>query len=105
MSFVLCYKQFNLIHHFRIIYRDLKPENIGFDVRGDLKIFDFGLSKEVRNPDADGNYALTGYAGSPIYMAPEGKIYQYVLTSFLIFCMDDTHNIFFTSNSNELPAI
>jgi serine/threonine protein kinase len=26
----------------RIMYRDLKPENIAFDVRGRLKIFDFG---------------------------------------------------------------
>jgi serine/threonine protein kinase len=30
-----------------IIYRDLKPQNIGFDVRGDVKIFDLGFAKEV----------------------------------------------------------
>ncbi len=36
-----------------------------------MKIFDFGLAKELRNPDKDGNYAMTGYCGSPIYMAPE----------------------------------
>lgn len=59
------------LHKMKIIYRDLKPENIGFDVRGDLKIFDFGLAKEVRNPDNSGNYNLTGYCGSPMYMAPE----------------------------------
>lgn len=50
-----------------------KPENVGFDIRGDIKIFDFGLAKEVRDPDDDGNYKLTGYCGSPMYMAPEGK--------------------------------
>mmetsp|Transcript_5653 Transcript_5653/g.10720 ORF Transcript_5653/g.10720 Transcript_5653/m.10720 type:complete len:411 (+) Transcript_5653:159-1391(+) len=59
------------LHKMKIIYRDLKPENIGFDVRGDLKIFDFGLAKEVRNVDDKGNYNLTGYCGSPMYMAPE----------------------------------
>jgi serine/threonine protein kinase len=27
------------------VYRDIKQDNIGFDVRGDVKIFDFGLCK------------------------------------------------------------
>lgn len=29
-------------HAYNIIHRDIKPENCGFDVRGDIKIFDFG---------------------------------------------------------------
>jgi hypothetical protein len=29
-------------HAYNIIHRDIKPDNIGFDVRGDIKIFDFG---------------------------------------------------------------
>lgn len=29
----------------RLVYRDTKQENIGFDVRGDVKVFDFGLCK------------------------------------------------------------
>ena len=35
------------LHSKRIIYRDLKPENIGFNVRGHVQIFDFGLAREV----------------------------------------------------------
>jgi len=35
------------LHGKRIIFRDLKPENCGFDVRGDVKLFDFGLAKEI----------------------------------------------------------
>lgn len=35
------------LHDHNIIFRDLKPENIGFDMRCDVKIFDFGLAKEV----------------------------------------------------------
>lgn len=61
-----------------IIYRDLKPDNIGFDVRGDVKLFDFGLSRELpeRKLD-DGTYHMTGDTGSPRYMAPEGKKRRY----------------------------
>lgn len=56
-----------------IVYRDIKPDNIGFDCRGDIKVFDFGLSKEVLPIMAvgDGTYKLTGYTGSIRYMAPE----------------------------------
>lgn len=32
------------LHSNRVIYRDIKPDNIGFDIRGDVKIFDFGVS-------------------------------------------------------------
>jgi hypothetical protein len=40
------------------------------DVRGDVKIFDFGLAKEVRpgHDEKDGAYNLTGDTGSPRYM-------------------------------------
>jgi serine/threonine protein kinase len=33
------------LHEKRIVYRDLKATNIGFNVRGDVQIFDFGLSR------------------------------------------------------------
>jgi len=61
------------LHGMSVIYRDLKPDNIGFDVRGDVKIFDFGLAKELdqREKLDDGTYNLTGDTGSPRYMAPE----------------------------------
>uniref|UniRef100_A0A7S1YST7 Protein kinase domain-containing protein n=1 Tax=Ditylum brightwellii TaxID=49249 RepID=A0A7S1YST7_9STRA len=61
------------MHDQSIIYRDLKPDNIGFDVRGDVKIFDFGLAKELRDDIKypDGTYKLTGFTGSMRYMAPE----------------------------------
>jgi serine/threonine protein kinase len=35
------------LHSHSIIFRDLKPQNIGFDVRGDVKIFDFGMARIV----------------------------------------------------------
>jgi serine/threonine protein kinase len=58
----------------RIVYRDIKQENVGFDVRGDVKIFDLGLCKELspklKNKDGYG-YLLTPRTGAVPYMAPE----------------------------------
>jgi serine/threonine protein kinase len=64
----------------RLVYRDIKKENIGFDVRGDSKIFDFGLSKclsqdlKARDPVTGKEvygYKLTPRTGSVCTMAPE----------------------------------
>jgi len=62
------------LHSNRVVYRDLKPDNIGFDIRDDVKIFDFGLAKELSENLRYKNtntYKLTGETGSPRYMAPE----------------------------------
>ena len=64
----------NYLHRQNLIHRDLKPENIGFDVRGDVKIFDFGMAKEMpaRDPsNSNEAFKFTGMCGSPRYMAPE----------------------------------
>ena len=46
---------------------DLKPENIGFDSEGTVKLFDFGLARNV-----DTGLKANDVAGSYRYMAPEG---------------------------------
>lgn len=62
------------LHSRRIIHRDLKSDNIGFDIRGDIKIFDFGLARELPTkgqPNPDGAWKMTGATGTPRYMSPE----------------------------------
>jgi len=84
------------IHEHRMVYRDLKPFNIGFDVRGDVKLFDFGLTREMPQsasilpintatvnptftttstisniPNRNELFLMTAYTGSFRYMAPE----------------------------------
>lgn len=63
---------FRYLHSKRIVYRDIKPENIGFDVRGDVKLFDFGLVKEMPpSKSKDHMFIMTPRTGSIPYMAPE----------------------------------
>jgi serum/glucocorticoid-regulated kinase 2 len=38
------------LHSKKIIYRDIKPENIMIDLDGNLKIADFGLSRQGIRP-------------------------------------------------------
>ena len=58
-----------------------KPDNIGFDYEDTLKVFDFGLAKELRADlkNEDGLYKMTAFTGAVRYMAPEvglGKPYN-----------------------------
>lgn len=54
------------LHSHDIVYRDLKPTNIGFNFQGQVKIFDLGLSIQLKP-----GMSLNEYSGSPRYMAPE----------------------------------
>jgi len=66
------------MHSKRIINRDIKSANIGFDVRGDLKLFDFGLSRflpntsDIRTDDEQeqAEYCMSR-VGTKFYIAPE----------------------------------
>ncbi|EYU35796.1 hypothetical protein ABFS82_09G042500 [Erythranthe guttata] len=60
-------------HRNMVVHRDLKPENLLLDLKGNVKVADFGLSNIMR----DGHFLRTS-CGSPNYAAPEvvsGKLY------------------------------
>jgi serine/threonine protein kinase len=56
------------LHRRNICYRDLKSQNCGFGLNGQLRLFDFGFARELKE---DENRGLTTLAGTPRYMAPE----------------------------------
>lgn len=54
------------VHSFNVIHRDIKPNNMMYDEEGIIKIFDFGLSRQV------GEKARTiGFKGTFEFSAPE----------------------------------
>jgi len=56
------------VHSNHIVFRDLKPNNIGFGKDGKVKLFDFGLAKELKVTDMtlDGRYSMSGNTGTKI---------------------------------------
>jgi serine/threonine protein kinase len=62
------------LHSKKISHRDIKPHNIGFDLLGQVKLFDFGLAVKC---DTRGVSNTEGFqVGSLRYMSPEMMLSQ-----------------------------
>ncbi len=56
-------------HEHGIIHRDIKPDNIMITEKGEVKLADFGLARELKT---DSEISQTGQVlGTPYYMSPE----------------------------------
>lgn len=79
-----------------IIHRDIKPENIMLTRKGEVKVADFGLSRNFSEANAQPSLTLSQVTmGTPLYMSPEQverrpvdvrtDIYSFGVTSYHMF--------------------
>jgi serine/threonine protein kinase len=117
-------KAVSYLHSKNIIFRDLKGDNIGFDKSGTLKLFDFGLAKELNPREGldDGTYKMSGMTGTQRYMAPEvmnrqpynlsADTYSYSVVIWEVFSlqksfpgMSPAHHAHHVMNCNGRPSV
>ncbi|MBN1197264.1 MAG: serine/threonine protein kinase [Candidatus Aminicenantes bacterium] len=57
------------LHALRVVHRDIKPSNVMLIRNGGVKILDFGLAKELGDPER--SVRLDEVVGTPRYLSPE----------------------------------
>jgi WD40 repeat protein/transcriptional regulator with XRE-family HTH domain len=61
----------NAAHRIGVIHRDLKPANVLLDEDSNAYLADFGIAKNLGDPDLENQTQLDAMIGSPQYMSPE----------------------------------
>lgn len=61
----------NVAHRIGVIHRDLKPANVLLDEDNNAYLADFGIAKNISNPDLEHQTQIDEMVGSPRYISPE----------------------------------
>jgi WD40 repeat protein/serine/threonine protein kinase len=61
----------NAAHRIGVIHRDLKPANVLLDEDNNAYLADFGIAKNISNPDLENLTQADQLVGTPQYMSPE----------------------------------
>ena len=61
----------NAAHRIGVIHRDLKPANVLLDEDQNAYLADFGIAKNISDPDLEHKTQIDEMVGTPHYMSPE----------------------------------
>ncbi len=74
-------------HRAGVIHRDLKPANVLLDEDQNAYLADFGIAKNLGNPNLEDQTQVDAIVGSPAYISPEQIRSEFVRPQTDIYCL------------------